>query len=37
MSRERGINSRSQYPKLGDIDHHQHDKARLPYGSVMPI
>jgi hypothetical protein len=30
MTGKRGINGRSQNPKLRNIDHHEHDQARLP-------
>jgi len=37
MSRERSIDRRSEYPKLSDVDHHEHDQARLPHSSVMTL
>jgi hypothetical protein len=37
VSRQGGINGCSQYPKLSNIDHDEHDQPCLPDGSMMTL
>lgn len=37
MSRECGIDRRSQYPELSNIDHDEHDQPRLPHSRAAGL